>query len=309
MTMYMTTYTARQLKLLGHSYRQMKHDPDLERFKHGGYRVRSEGYAANDPLAQHIEKLDGTDLVVDGVLSHGTAAVLHGLCAPYAGLSRLEILRPPGKGHWPFKSRNVVARIHELAQDEIVLLNNHKITSLARTVLDLARTWPATWAVAAGDMALRQGLRLIDLEHRLEQESQRPRSGQVRWVVENLDGRAESPGESISRVYMLQAGLPRPQIQRVFVRAGRRYQSDFFFDDERGGVIGEFDGELKYSEPGMASSTALYQEKIREDDLREEVAGFVRWGWADLQQPDGFLGRISRALGVRHRPLGPRPRY
>jgi hypothetical protein len=45
-----------------------------------------------------------------------------------------------------------------LLPSEIVLIDGLPVTSLARTVLDMARTLPMTQAVAAGDRALGLGL-------------------------------------------------------------------------------------------------------------------------------------------------------
>ena len=58
----------------------------------------------------------------------------------------------------------VVVHGAPLSAPEIILIDNVPVTSLARTVLDLARTLPMTQAVAAGDRALALGLRREDLD-------------------------------------------------------------------------------------------------------------------------------------------------
>ena len=55
------------------------------------------------------------------------------------------------------------------------------------------------------------------------------------------DGRAESVGETRSRVAIQRAGLPPPVLQYAVI--GTR--TDFCWTDRR--TVGEFDGKVKYS--------------------------------------------------------------
>jgi hypothetical protein len=66
------------------------------------------------------------------------------------------------------------------------------VTSLVRTVLDLARTLPMTQAVAAGDRALALGLTGEKLHAGLLAMERWPGIRAARRVVEFLDVRSES---------------------------------------------------------------------------------------------------------------------
>jgi hypothetical protein len=102
------------------------------------------------------------------------------------------------------------------------LINNLPVTSRARTVLDLARILPMTQAVAAGDRALALGLTRQELDYGLLNMERWPGIRAARRVVDFLDKRSESAGESTSRVRLMEEGLPRPELQQeIFGPDGR----------------------------------------------------------------------------------------
>lgn len=49
--------------------------------------------------------------------------------------------------------------------------------------------------------------------------------------------------------------------------------------------------------PGQAASDVLFQEKLREDELRAEGYTMVRWTWPDLASFAPVATRLRRALG------------
>jgi hypothetical protein len=67
-------------------------------------------------------------------------------------------------------------------------------------------------------------------------------------------------------------------------------------------VVGEFDGKGKYLDAAvrgdLSAEQAVYREKLREDRIRGLGLGFVRWGWADVENPDR-LRRKLLAAGLR----------
>lgn len=66
--------------------------------------------------------------------------------------------------------------------------------------------------------------------------------------------------------------------------------------------VGEFDGKDKYMQAGLrggiSAEEAVYREKLREDRIRALGHGFVRWRWADLEDPER-LKRKLLAVGLR----------
>ena len=114
-----------------------------------------------------------------------------------------------------------------------------------------------------------------------------------------LDGRSESAGESVSRVRLVQQGLPCPDLQREIYDADGRLVArvDFCWDEER--TVGEFDGKQKYGRllrPGQTSEEVIYAEKVREDALRDVGWQVVRWLWRDLNRHGVLRDRVRRAF-------------
>nr|BFF15511.1 hypothetical protein GCM10025699_68140 [Microbacterium flavescens] len=70
------------------------------------------------------------------------------------------------------------------------------------------------------------------------------------------------------------------------------------------GVVGEFDGEVKYRTAdmlrGRTPEQVVIDEKRREDALRSMpgVRAVVRWNWADAMRAEPLLAALRRA-GVR----------
>ena len=93
-------------------------------------------------------------------------------------------------------------------------------------------------------------------------------------------------------------GLPRPTLQReVVLDGGVVARADFAWEEQ--GVLGEFDGRIKYGRllrPGQDPGDAVFSEKRREDELRDAGWGVVRWVRDDLQKPDRLGARVWRAL-------------
>lgn len=138
---------------------------DLRRLQRGGelVRVRRGAYAREDEVDQMVEKrhrrlmLATAPQLRDGaIFSHGSAAVMHGLPVWPEAVARVHVTRNRRGGG----IKRSVVQVHgaPLLPGEIVLIDNLPVTSLTRTVLDLARTLPMTHAVALGDRALAFGL-------------------------------------------------------------------------------------------------------------------------------------------------------
>jgi hypothetical protein len=118
-------------------------------------------------------------------------------------------------------------------------------------------------------------------------------------AVEFADGRAESPDESRSRVAIARCGLPVPILQHRFEIAGGA-RVDFWWPEH--GTVGEFDGRVKYGRllrPGQDPAEVLWEEKRREDALRDTGASVVRWVWDEIPTFDPVADRIRRAF-ARH---------
>lgn len=151
------------------------------------------------------------------VLAGFTAARLHGLWLPSAvGEERLEVIVHRDGGPPNVRSYNkrleLRSRRQHLATDEVVELRGLPVTSLARTWLDLAASLRDGDLVALGDSALRAGARLSEMTKLVIRARHRPGVVRARRVLPMLDPRSRSHPESWLRWVVLDAGLPRPEV-------------------------------------------------------------------------------------------------
>ncbi|MGY4543824.1 hypothetical protein ACVWY0_003767 [Arthrobacter sp. UYNi723] len=133
--------------------------------------------------------------------------------------------------------------------------------------------------------------------------------GAARRRAEHVAGlaspRAESVGESYSRAAFEFLGFEQPVLQhQLRDDDGFIGRSDCWWPEQ--GVVGEFDGKAKYLDVDirgdMTAEEAVYREKLREDRIRALGYGFVRWSWADVDNPDRLRRKLLAAgLRPRHR--------
>ncbi len=265
---------------------------ELARIRRGVY-----GLKRGDVRADHHELIAATTpLLAPGtVVSHTSAAVLHGLPVQRTLLGRLWVIRGDSNGG---TRRILTASDASLREDEIVEIDGIRVTSLARTVVDLARTRPFDWGVVAADSALRLGLSRDAMDWALDSARGFPGVRRARTVVGLADARAESPGESRSRAVMFLKGVPAPELQfEISCNGAFVARTDFAWPQFR--TVGEFDGRVKYTgelSQGQAAEQVLFEEKQREQRLRDAGWWFVRWGWRDLAHPEDLARRLSRAF-------------
>jgi hypothetical protein len=269
----------------------------LVHLRRGAY-VSANGHPA-DASDRHRQLVLATvPLLAPGaVVSHESAAVMHGLPVWSNRLGRMHITRSrvtSGK-----RRGGIHLHTAPLPASDVVELAGVPVTSLARTVVDLSRTLIMDQAVCAGDAALRAGCRAEDLDVMLAQASGWPGVLQARRTAAFLDGRSESVGESLSRVVFWRLGLPAPQPQyEVFDDDGLLVgRSDFGWEAFR--TLGEFDGKVKYGrllKTGQTAGDVVYLEKRREDSMRDQTWEMVRWGWVDFDDEAALGARVRRAL-------------
>jgi hypothetical protein len=243
------------------------------------------------------------------VVSHLSAAALWRLPAIRPWPDRVHVLQARGT---TMRSTASLIRHSEGVPEILETIDGHRVTDLAHTVVDLAATVPFRDAVVFADAALRRlgspspslpsdAVTGADVEALIIRRGARPGMAHARRVLEFADGRADRPGESVSRVSMLSARISRPDLQMpVFGASGSKYFADFYWADRR--HIGEFDGVAKYTDPqflrGRTPQQALLDEKRREDDLRAAGYRFTRWGWEVALSPSR-LGALLRQAGIR----------
>jgi hypothetical protein len=278
--------------------RKMRREGTLVPVRRGAYVRERPAERTRDDEHRELVFATAPQLHDAAVISHGSAAVLHGLPTWPTAIDRVHVTRNRNSGG----NRRAVVQVHAtpLAEMDITTIDGVPVTSLARTVLDLCRTVPIEQAVAAGDRALAFGLIRAVLEEHLAHMGRWPGTRQARRALALLDPRSESAGESVSRVRLHEAGLPAPELQQNIYDEDGQFVArvDFCWQEQR--TIGEFDGKIKYGrmlKSGQSIEDVLFAEKRREDALRDLGWQMVRWLWADLYRHGVIRDRVLRAFG------------
>lgn len=273
--------------------RKRKHIVSLRR---GVYALR-EAYEAATPAEQHAIRVAALGLVLTApaVLSHQSAAAEHGLPLLDPDLRTLHVTRPDGAG--TREEAGVKHHAADLPDDHVVRREGRlDLTTLARTAVDVAReTDRLECAVAAFDSALRMGVTRKSLTEVFLHSRSWPGARMAGVALAIADGRAANPGESWSRVVLIQQGVPPLDLQVPLVdEDGHFGYGDFGWE----GVIGEMDGKGKYGlgdADAEAAAQVLWLEKRREDRIRGKGDEVVRWTYADHYRPAVIGARVRRA--------------
>ena len=249
-----------------------------------------------DPWVLHRRRIEAAAATLQpgSMFSHTSAALIHGLPLLSGRYGVVDVIRTNG-GHGEI-TETMHARSATLDADEIADVDGLPVTSLARTATDLIRQLPFMEAVMVADAALLKG---ETLENLLARTAQGRGCRMAAAVLAFADGRAESPGESISRVKIHKAGLPIPDLQRNLHDANGEFlaRTDFWWEGHR--LAGEFDGIVKYEAlvpEGKTVADVIRAEKRREQALRDEGIEVIRWTWDDLWHPGCFVDRIRQTM-------------
>ena len=152
------------------------------------------------------------------VLSGASAAWVWGLPRPRSAAATVQLTDPHrwrrGQG-WSMTRAT-------LPDDEVTRRGAYPVTTAARTLIDLARSWSEVPAVAAVDAALLRGLvTRRELEEVLDRQWCVPGVPRAVRAVALADGRAESWLETHGRLVFAALGLP-PFVPQVEIRVDGR---------------------------------------------------------------------------------------
>ena len=272
----------------------------LVRMRQGAYATRSAvDWAGADPVRVHVLDVRAARATLSGsgdaVASYQSAAQLHRLSlltSPPKGVVTLTL--PPDRKRNRAKPADVVFHASQLPKEHVTRLYDLPLTTVARTVSDLARTLPFMDAVVMADSALNQEKTTKPELHQVLKECAPgwPGVRQARRVVDFADERAESPLESAARVVFAEAGLEPPELQVTIHGEKAQFAArvDFLWRAQK--VIAEADGLVKYND-----RKDLLDERERDHQLREAGYTAVHFTWREIfQTPEEVIARIRNAL-------------
>jgi len=184
----------------------------------------------------------------------GSAAWLFGL--DLQATDPVEVGVPPSCG---IRTRvGLLVRHLDIPPAEVVTTRGLRATSLPLTLAGLCLRWPTVEALVAIDMALCRGLTDADaLGQYAISASGQPGMSRLRSLAA-IAAPAESPMETRLRYLLVQAGLPRPQVQANLRDASARFvgRVDLYYPAARLAI--EYDG-------------GNHRERLVEDNRRQNA--------------------------------------
>jgi len=214
-------------------------------------------------------------LPTESVLSGPTAAWLHGLDLNPA--NPVEVIVPLRA--WSRSRAGLRVRHCKLESHEVVRIRGRLATSIDLTLRDLAARLSDLEMLIALDGVLRR--RLLDSSQLVTPRRLR---SLAQWAAP-----AESPMETRLRWLLLQAGLPRPEVQTELRDSNQRFlgRVDLYYPSAR--LVIEYDG-------------GNHRERLVEDNRRQNAlvnAGYrvLRYTASDIyQRPDFVVTQVRKAL-------------
>lgn len=246
----------------------------------------------------------------DLVASHATAARIHGLdvlAQPGLGASAAAFTRPARCASRSSRA-GMSVYVASLPDGHVTIKQGVRVTTVPRTVADIARSTSIRAGVVSADCSLRLGLATHELLEEMARECAGwPGSVRALRVAAFADGGADSPLESVARVVFDERGLEPPYLQfEVAGPFGYIGRVDFCWPQHR--TIAEADGAIKYQNPDNAK-----RQLFRDQLLREAGWHVVHFGWRQIfAEPDRIVGWIRSAQSRRstlYRACGPQTGY
>ena len=275
----------------------------LVRIRQGAY-ASTEVWRSLSVVDRHLLRCRAVMLQYDDrvALSHGSAHLLRG--GPDWGLDigNVNVTNLFGRG-----DRVQAGVTHHRGftrVTDVSRLNGHWVTAPARTAVETAAALELVPAICVLDWTLHAGLATRD---ELDQFStvwlrEWPGSVSLPVAVGRSDGRAESVGETRSRLALADLGFePEPQWEVRHPSGRVAGRVDLLLRKQ--GVMVEFDGQIKYGrllKPGQTISDVIKAEREREL-LLEELTGLrmLRLVWTDLDETSRIADRVRRVAAQR----------
>ena len=292
-------FSAQQALSAGFTPRQIErrvHSKQWHRLRRGVYcdaRLRAEADHRRKLLLDVAGALLATAPV--NAASHFSAGRLYEL--PFIGAwdGRPWLTAPAALGVTPYVRRDIVIEAAGLPESRVHVVGGLRTTTVARTVVDLARHLTLLEGVVVADAALfLDKVSAAQLAGVLAECERWPGIAKASEVLTLADGRAESPYESVARVLLHRAGIPcEPQVW-LYDSAGLIGRVDLYLPESF--TVVEVDGDVKYDE--FAEPWTLTKEKRRQERLEQAAFGVVRVSPDELEKaPDGFARRVRQVSG------------
>ena len=260
----------------------------LTRVRHGAY-FPSAGWAGLDELQRHVvlAQAVAASHKTKVVFSHQTAAAIQGIDMWRPDLSQVHVTRL-GQGGSGRHEAGIHYHASSLSPADCVEHDGLLVTAAPRAAMEVAAESDIEAGMVVLDAALRIGVPFSDLARVFDDFRYVRGHNRLQLTIRLARPGAGSPGESRSRYFFWRHRIPLPILQYEVrdARGNLLGIVDFYWPEY--GVIGEFDGRIKYDKllrPGESPADAVVREKWREDRIRAETGClFFRFGHNDLRE-------------------------
>jgi hypothetical protein len=225
--------------------------------------------------------------------SHRTAAALHSL----EGFKEEPLELTSTRFRKPLPGVTVY-RAEFLPHHDLTKVDEFPVTSVTRTLLDLAARTDSSTLRTACDQALREKKTTLEnLERILKRSGNRPGVIAMRELVDDLSG-AAGPTESVLEERCLAlieaAGLPRPEVQWSTIAGRKRRRLDLFFKNY--GVVIEADGYASHS-----GVVAFEADRERNNAITAANLKLLHWTWTAIEtRHEELIAELYVVLNLRH---------
>lgn len=171
----------------------------------------------------------------------------------------------------------------------------YRVEPMELVLVDTVSRMPFPDAVVVLDAVKRQGKVNIQPWRAYLRSARRSAFWDRVWDF--ADARSESVLESESRAVLHSLGFPAPDLQTEVLTHLGTFRLDMCWPGAR--IAGEVDGRVKYADEalrlGRSAEEVHFQEKLRREAIEELGWRVVRWGKAELREPERLRRRLLRA--------------
>jgi hypothetical protein len=163
----------------------------------------------------------------------------------------------------------IVIHRDTLADDEVGVIDGMAVTTPARTAFDVGRRGRLENAIIRLDaLANATGLKPDDVSALADRHTGARGIVQLRKAVGLMDGGAESPQETRTRLLLINAGFPRPKTQIVICNEYGEFVAriDMGWPEWKVGV--QYDGPQHWTDPGQHARDIDQQAELQALDWR-----------------------------------------
>jgi len=271
----------------------------LTRIRHGVY-LPTKLWTGLDPVERHLKEAEAV-IATHGdrvAFSHQTAALIHGIDLFQPDLSTVHA-HVLGTG-----SSRVESGItyHQAPPDagDLVQWRGGLVCPPALAAMEVAASVPLEASVVALDSALRAGIPMEQLAELFSQFQFRKGHRQLQISIRLARPGSDSVGESRCRFFFWQFHLPQPELQAEIRDEFGTLLGYVDFRWPRHGVVGEYDGKVKYTKllrPGESAEDVVFREKQREDKIRAATGHlFFRMVASDLHHRERTAAKLRETL-------------